>query len=96
MPTLPSQILCHQLAETLLVSHSQPKVGLGMHQSLPTAVLHQLELPEVVLHLFQILLGVADTDFASPPVAHLGLEGSVPNPDHVIINFISKHMLKIE
>ena len=67
-----------------------------MCQPLPTAVLHQLKLPEVVLCLFQILLGVADMDFTSPPAAHLGLEGSIPDPDHGIIDFVSECMLKIE
>ena len=89
MPTLPSQVLRHQVIEALLVGRSQSKVGLGMCQPLGAAIILKSEPPDVVLCLLQLLLSVSNAHLGPPASQYLHLEGAIPDPGYGTVDVIT-------
>ena len=95
-PTSPGQVLRHEVAEALLVGCPQPKVGIGVGQSLGATVILEAKPPDVVLRLLQLLFSVLDADLTPASSDHLPLEGAVPNPGHGVVDVVAKGMVEIE
>ena len=95
-PTSPSQVLRHKVVETLLVGCPQPKIGIGVRQTLGTAVILEAKPPDVVFRLLQLLFSVLDADLTPAPPDYLPLEGTIPDPGHGVVNVVAQGVVEVE
>ena len=96
MPTSPSQVLRHEVAEALLVGCPQPKVGIGVGQPLDATVVLKAEPPDVVLCLLQLLFSMLNVDLTPVSSDHLTLKGTVSNPSHGIVDVVAQGVVEVE